>query len=77
MTSKKIFDMASTDIAIIGIACRFAGDAKSPDAFHEMLQKAKDAWSKTPASRFNSQAFQHPSLNRSGTMVRRTHHPPS
>ncbi|KAK6812394.1 hypothetical protein RU639_011774 [Aspergillus parasiticus] len=61
--------MTSGDIAIIGMACRFAGDAKSPEAFHEMLQNGKDAWSKIPPSRFNTEAFQHPSKDRSGTMV--------
>ncbi|KAB8264716.1 hypothetical protein BDV32DRAFT_145394 [Aspergillus pseudonomiae] len=61
--------MASGDIAIIGMACRFAGDAKSPEAFHEMLQKGKDAWTKVPPSRFNVEAFRHPSKDRSGSMV--------
>lgn len=61
--------MTSADIAIVGMACRFAGDAKSPEAFHEMLEKGKDAWSKTPSSRFNIDAYQHPSRDRRGTMV--------
>ncbi|KAI5463900.1 hypothetical protein BGZ63DRAFT_453186 [Mariannaea sp. PMI_226] len=60
---------APTDIAIVGMACRFAGDAKSPEAFYDMLQKGKDAWSKIPASRFNAEAFRHPSKDRSGTTV--------
>jgi acyl transferase domain-containing protein len=67
--------MSSGDIAIVGMACRFAGDAKSPEAFHEMLQKGKDAWSKIPSSRFNGEAFQHPSKDRSGTMVMNTPRP--
>ena len=61
--------MAPADIAIVGIACRFAGDAKSPEAFHEMLQRGKDAWSKVPPSRFNAEALHHPSRDRSGTIV--------
>ncbi|OGM42335.1 hypothetical protein ABOM_007875 [Aspergillus bombycis] len=61
--------MASGDIAIIGMACRFAGDAKSPEAFHAMLQKGKDAWTKISSSRFNVEAFRHPSKDRSGSIV--------
>ncbi|KAJ3497745.1 hypothetical protein NLG97_g1664 [Lecanicillium saksenae] len=61
--------MASNDVAIIGMACRFAGDAKSPEAFHEMLMEKRDAWSKIPSSRFNVDAFLHPSKDRSGTLV--------
>lgn len=65
--------MTSGDIAIVGMACRFAGDAKSPEEFHEMLQKGKDAWSKIPPGRFKAENFKHPSNDLSGTMVRNTH----
>lgn len=61
--------MASVDIAIVGMACRFAGDAKSPEAFHEMLVRGRDAWSEVPSSRYNANAFQHRSRERPGTVV--------
>ncbi|KAH8696648.1 hypothetical protein BGW36DRAFT_428643 [Talaromyces proteolyticus] len=61
--------MPPADIAIVGIACRFAGDAKSPEAFHEMLVRGKDAWTETPSSRYNVKAFHHRSRERSGSMV--------
>lgn len=63
--------MASGDIAIVGMACRFAGDSASPEAFHEMLRKGEDAWSKIPPSRFNKDAYQHPSSDRIGAMVKK------
>jgi len=65
--------MASTepneDIAIIGLACRFPGDAVSPSAFFNMLLKGRDAWSKTPSDRFNVDSFYHPSPARQGSTV--------
>lgn len=64
--------MTSGDIAIVGMACRFAGDSSSPEAFHEMLRKGQDAWSKAPSSRFKMENFNHPSTDRSGTMVSTT-----
>lgn len=63
--------MASGDIAIVGMACRFAGGSNSPEAFHEMLREGRDAWSKAPSSRFSMSAFRHPSTDRSGTMVKK------
>ena len=62
--------MPVSDIAIIGVACRFPGDASSPAAFFEMLLQGKDAWAKVPSTRFNAQAYLHPSRERPGTLVR-------
>ncbi|KAI1288683.1 hypothetical protein F5Y03DRAFT_80798 [Xylaria venustula] len=61
--------MSSSDIAIIGIACRFPGEARSPAAFFEMLLQGRDAWSKVPPTRFNSHAFLHPNRERPGSLV--------
>jgi hypothetical protein len=57
------------DIAIIGLGCRFPGDAVSPSAFFDMLLKGRDAWSVVPSDRFNVDAFYHPSPGRQGSTV--------
>jgi acyl transferase domain-containing protein len=57
------------DIAIIGLGCRFPGDAVSPSAFFDMLLKGRDAWSVIPSDRFNVDAFYHPSPGRQGSTV--------
>jgi acyl transferase domain-containing protein len=57
------------DIAVVGIACRFPGDASSTDAFLQLLQKGAGAWSKVPQERFDVDAYYHPSHERRGTTV--------
>jgi hypothetical protein len=61
---------SSTNVAIIGIACRYPGEAKSPQAFYDMLMRGEDAWSEVPLSRFDVNAFHHPSKGRQGNTVR-------
>ncbi|KJZ79056.1 hypothetical protein HIM_01829 [Hirsutella minnesotensis 3608] len=61
--------MAQADIAIVGVACRCPGDAKNPQALADMLLKGEEAWSKVPSSRFNVDAFHHPSIKRKAGMV--------
>src|SRR4051812_22337159 len=39
-------------IAIIGIGCRFPGDADTPDAFWELLRNGVDAVRQIPAARW-------------------------
>lgn len=57
------------DIAIIGLGCRFPGDAVSPSTFFDMILKGRDAWSVIPSERFNVDAFYHPSPGRHGSTV--------
>ena len=47
-------------IAIIGSACRFAGDANSPSKLWELLRSPSDLLQEIPDSRFNAKAFYHP-----------------
>ncbi|KAJ2984094.1 hypothetical protein NQ176_g228 [Zarea fungicola] len=47
-------------LAIVGIGCRFPGDATSPEKLWELLASGKSAWSKVPADRWNEEAFLHP-----------------
>ncbi|PNY28266.1 Polyketide synthase [Tolypocladium capitatum] len=61
--------MRSTDrnearppIAIIGLGCRFPGDASNPSKFWDMLKDGRDGY--TPkTSRYNEDAFHHPGRN--------------
>ncbi|KAF2143954.1 uncharacterized protein K452DRAFT_316749 [Aplosporella prunicola CBS 121167] len=46
-------------IAIVGLACRFPGDASSPSKFWDLLKNGKDAYSST-TDRYNTDAFYHP-----------------
>ncbi|KAJ5792453.1 polyketide synthase [Penicillium pulvis] len=61
-------------IAIVGLSCRFASSASSPEELWKMLAKGKSGWSEIPASRFHLQGAFHPDPNRSsGTNVRGGH----
>ncbi|KAJ0305058.1 hypothetical protein Brms1b_010974 [Colletotrichum noveboracense] len=55
------------DIAIIGMACRFPGDATSPSKLWDLLMDGKSAWSEVPESRWNQDAHYHPSQERAGS----------
>ncbi|KAF2667284.1 polyketide synthase [Microthyrium microscopicum] len=67
--------MASrNDIAVIGMSCRFPGEAKSPDEFFEMLLHGRSAWSEIPNDRFDINSYWHPSHDRHGCMVGRGGH---
>jgi myxalamid-type polyketide synthase MxaE and MxaD len=47
-------------IAIIGIGCRFPGNADSPESFWELLVGEVDAVKEVPNSRFALESFYHP-----------------
>lgn len=49
--------MASTPIAIIGMSCRFPGDATSLEKLWQLCAEGRSAWSQIPQSRFNQEAF--------------------
>ncbi|QQK46332.1 Lovastatin diketide synthase LovF [Penicillium digitatum] len=67
-------DSRSVPIAIIGMGCRFAGDATSPEKLWKMLEEGRSAWSEIPPSRFNLEGWYHPSQeNISTTNVRGGH----
>jgi hypothetical protein len=63
-------------IAIIGMSCRFPGDATNPQKLWELCAQARDAWSEFPADRFNASAFYHPNIERNGVVWRPCHFPP-
>ena len=58
-------------IAIIGIGCRFPGDAKSPEAFWQLLCAGRDAVTEIPRDRWDVDAFYDPDPNTRGKMCTR------
>ena len=54
---------ARVPIAIVGLACRFPGDATCPSKFWELLKNGISAHSPT-TDRFNADAFHHPKGNK-------------
>lgn len=53
---------ASCPIAIIGLACRFPGDASNPSQFWDLLKNGRSAFAPT-TDRYNADAFYHPASN--------------
>ncbi|KAL9085033.1 MAG: hypothetical protein Q9165_007774 [Trypethelium subeluteriae] len=54
-------------IAVVGVGCRFPGEARSPQAFFEMLSQGRAAWSEVPKDRYSIDQYYHPFNNRAGT----------
>lgn len=62
------------DIAVIGLACRFPGDADTPSKLWDLQINGRSAWSPIPASKWNHNAHFHPSSDRGGgTFVKGGH----
>ncbi|KAL9074401.1 MAG: hypothetical protein Q9157_004404 [Trypethelium eluteriae] len=53
-------EAAGEPIAIVGLSCKFAGDARNPEELWRMLVEGRNAWSEVPSSRFNLKGFFHP-----------------
>lgn len=51
---------SNVPIAVIGLGCRFAGDADSPEGLWKLLVEGRSAWSEIPKSRFNVDGIYHP-----------------
>ncbi|PYI24538.1 putative polyketide synthase [Aspergillus violaceofuscus CBS 115571] len=67
-------DQQTMPIAIIGMACRFAGGVASPEQLWQLCVDGKSAWKTVPASRFAQEEFYHPDREKSGmTNVRGGH----
>ena len=56
-------------IAVIGIGCRYPGDANGPELFWNMLLNATDGISDVPAERWNHAIFYHPEPGKQGKTV--------
>lgn len=44
-------------IAVVGMACRFAGGATSAEKLWDLCASGRDAWSRIPESRFDVESF--------------------
>ena len=55
-------------IAIVGMSCRFPGDATSPERLWKLCAESRSAWSQVPSERFNQEAFYHPQAEKLGTV---------
>ncbi|KAL2849620.1 hypothetical protein BJX68DRAFT_275890 [Aspergillus pseudodeflectus] len=64
---------AGDDIAVIGLACRFPGEASGPQQFWDLLCKGRSAYS-SASKRWNVDAFHHSKRGRLGTSVARGGH---
>ncbi len=73
MQSKlEAIERAKTEpIAIIGMGCRFPGQANSPEAFWQLLQQGRDAITEVPKDRWNIEDYYHPDSTTAGKMVSR------
>jgi len=54
-------------IAIVGMGCRFSGDATSPQKLWKLVEEGRSTWTKTPSSRFNVSGVYHPDGQRVGS----------
>ena len=55
-------------IAVIGMACRFPGEASNVASFWQMMSEGRNANSKVPESRLNVDAYYHPNNDRRGVV---------
>ncbi|KAK8851669.1 ketoacyl-synt-domain-containing protein [Apiospora arundinis] len=55
-------------IAVVGMGCRFPGNATSPSNLWTMLVQGESAWSTFPEDRVNIASYFHPSGNRQGSI---------
>jgi acyl transferase domain-containing protein len=61
-------DWVTEPIAIIGMSCKFGGDATNAEKLWDMVSKGESAWSEIPSSRFNWKGSYHPESERRGTV---------
>ena len=54
-------------LAVVGIGCRFPGEANDVDSFWSLLTQDQGAWSPLPKERYNAETgFYHPNRQRKG-----------
>ena len=61
--------MDKEPIAIIGMGCRFPGNASNPKKFWELLCHGIDATSEVPEDRWDIRRFYHSNINLPGKMI--------
>ena len=55
-------------IAIVGMACRFPGDASNEKGLWEMCCEGRSAWSEIPKTRMNAAGYYHPDPSNTGSV---------
>ena len=58
-------------IAIVGMGCRFPGNANSPEAFWQLLRDGVDTISEVPSQRWDKDKYYNPDPNIPGTIATR------
>ena len=58
----------SNDIAIVGMSCRFPGDANTPEAFWDLIENKVDAIDDIPKERWDTERYYDPEKNTKGKM---------
>ncbi|QQK40270.1 polyketide synthase [Penicillium digitatum] len=61
-------EMGPEPIAVIGMGCRFSGQASSIDGFWDMLLRGRTGHCKVPSSRYEPSGWHHPSHDRKGAI---------
>lgn len=64
---------APTPIAIIGMACRFAGGANSPSDLWKLCAEGTDVWSPIPKQRFAGNSWHDPDPHKQGKVWQSAH----
>lgn len=59
-------------IAIVGMSCRFPGEASNVENLWRMCTGSQDAWTPMKEDRFNPDGYYHPDSNRAGTVSKGT-----
>ena len=55
-------------IAIVGMSCRFPGDASNVRGLWEMCCNGRNAWSEFPKNRMNGENYWHPNTSKHGSV---------
>lgn len=55
-------------IAIVGLSCRYPGEAKNPESLWQTCAQEQNLWRPIPRERINQKAFYHPDPSRNGTV---------
>ncbi|HEY1403339.1 MAG TPA: beta-ketoacyl synthase N-terminal-like domain-containing protein, partial [Pyrinomonadaceae bacterium] len=58
-------------VAVIGMSCRFPGDADNPEAYWQLLRDGVDAITEVPPDRWNIDDYYHPDPEAAGKMYAR------
>lgn len=59
---------APIPIAIIGMSCKFGGDAENADSLWRLSAEGRSAWTEIPKSRFNLEGIYHPNGDKIDTV---------